>query len=218
MQDWWIAHLCAHCSVSPVVNILLHLLSLCVYFYCYFCPSPITMMMVVIMMNNLSISCRHLFLKFYWSIVNLPGFDNFYCTAKWPSHTYTHIHSLWVANISDLIFLISPAYPRYNSQIWEIAFSLFFSNYSLHENLINCLIQNYTLHNCPISLVPLTWNSLSGFLCLPCYCLFERVQAGWYSCWACLFLSMFLSKEYDMRLRRFLDLLLRILSGKTKPI
>ena len=36
------------------------------------------------------------FLKFYWSIVNLQGCDNLFLTAKWPSHTYTHIHSLWL--------------------------------------------------------------------------------------------------------------------------
>ena len=32
---------------------------------------------------------------FYWSIVDLQGWDNFCCTTKWPSHTYTYIHSLW---------------------------------------------------------------------------------------------------------------------------
>ena len=35
-----------------------------------------------------------LFFRFYWSIVNLQGCNNFCCTIKWPSHTYTHIHSL----------------------------------------------------------------------------------------------------------------------------
>ena len=32
------------------------------------------------------------FFKFYWSIVNLQGCDNFCCTKKWPFHT--HVHSL----------------------------------------------------------------------------------------------------------------------------
>ena len=33
-------------------------------------------------------------LKFYWSIVDLQGYDNFCCTTKVFSYTYTHIHSL----------------------------------------------------------------------------------------------------------------------------
>ena len=32
--------------------------------------------------------------KFYWGIFNLQGCGNFCCTANWPSHSYTHIHSL----------------------------------------------------------------------------------------------------------------------------
>ena len=32
------------------------------------------------------------FFKFYWSVVNWQDCDNFCCTTKGPSHTYTHTH------------------------------------------------------------------------------------------------------------------------------
>ena len=47
------------------------------------------------------------FLKFCWSIVYLHFCDNFHCTTKWFSYTYTHIHSYNILKdkvLNDFLF------------------------------------------------------------------------------------------------------------------